>query len=122
VLWYDASTAALYIAAGLIITGSLLRMYNHPGTISDKIKECVRCLRLSLEGFASVTAPLILLLAMLGVMINLFVVSGWMIKLMGLLATVGQYNVIALIAVGFLIGVFLGLGYRPRPVTYSQLW
>ena len=113
VLWYDASTAALYIAAGLIITGSLLRMYNHPGTISDKIKECVRCLRLSLEGFAGVTAPLILLLAMLGVMINLFVVSGWMIKLMGLLATVGQYNVIALIAVGFLIGVFLGLGIPP---------
>ena len=113
VLWYDASTAALYIAAGLIITGSLLRMYNHPGTISDKIKECVRCLRLSLEGFAGVTAPLILLLAMLGVMINLFVVSGWMIKLMGLLATVGQYNVVALIAVGFLIGVFLGLGIPP---------
>ena len=50
---------------------------------------------------------------MLGVMINLFVVSGWMIKLMGLLATVGQYNVIALIAVGFLIGVFLGLGIPP---------
>ena len=113
VLWYDASTAALYIAVGLIITGSLLRMYNHPGTISDKIKECVRCLRLSLEGFAGVTAPLILLLAMLGVMINLFVVSGWMIKLMGLLATVGQYNVVALIAVGFLIGVFLGLGIPP---------
>ena len=113
VLWYDASTAALYIAAGLIITGSLLRMYNHPGTISDKIKECVRCLRLSIEGFAGVTAPLILLLAMLGVMINLFVVSGWMIKLMGLLATVGQYNVVALIAVGFLIGVFLGLGIPP---------
>jgi len=113
VLWYSASSAALYMAVGLLITGFLLRMYHHPGTISDKIKECVRCLRRSLEGFAGVTAPLILLLAMLGVMINLFVVSGWMIKLMQLLSTVGQYNVIALIAVGFLIGVFLGLGIPP---------
>ena len=113
VLWYDASTAALYIAVGLIITGSILRMYHHTGTISDKVKEWLRCLLRSVEGFASVTAPLVLLLAMLGVMINLFVVSGWMIKLMGLLATVGDYNVIALIAVGFLIGVFLGLGIPP---------
>lgn len=113
VLWYDASTAALYIAVGLIITGSFLRMYHHTGTISDKMKEWLRCLLRSVEGFASVTAPLILLLAMLGVMINLFVVSGWMLKLMGLLATVGEYNIIALIAVGFLIGVFLGLGIPP---------
>jgi len=113
VLWYDASISALYIAVGLIITGSLLRLYLHPGTILDKIKEWLRCLLRSVEGFAKVTAPLILLLAMLGVMINLFVVSGWMIKLMGLLATVGEYNVIALIAIGFLIGVFLGLGIPP---------
>lgn len=113
VLWYDASRAALKIAIGLLITGSLLRMYLHTGTISDKIKECGRCLRRSIEAFAAVTAPLILLLAMLGVMINLFVVSGWMLKLMGLLATVGEFHVVALIGVGFLIGVFLGLGIPP---------
>ena len=113
VLWYDASISALYIAIGLFITGSLMRLSLHPGTISDKIKEWVRCLLRSIESFAGVTAPLILLLAMLGVMINLFVVSGWMIKLMGLLATIGEYNVIALIAVGFAIGVFLGLGIPP---------
>ncbi|MFH1950930.1 MAG: TRAP transporter fused permease subunit [Pseudomonadota bacterium] len=113
VLWYDASRAALDIAIGLLITASVLRIYLHPGKISDKIKEWGRCLRRSIEAFAGVTAPLVLLLAMLGVMINLFVVSGWMIKLMGLLAAVGEFNVIALIAVGFVIGVFLGLGIPP---------
>ncbi|MFH1934914.1 MAG: TRAP transporter fused permease subunit [Pseudomonadota bacterium] len=113
VLWYDASRAALNIAIGLFITASVLRMYLHPGTISDKIKEWGRCLRRSIEAFAGVTAPLILLLAMLGVMINLFVVSGWMLKLMGLLATVGEFHVVALIGVGFVIGVFLGLGIPP---------
>ncbi|MBW2354120.1 MAG: TRAP transporter permease [Deltaproteobacteria bacterium] len=113
VLWYSASSAALYMAAGLLIAGSLLRIYLHTGTFSDKMREWFRCLLRALESFAQVTAPLILLLAMLGVMINLFVVSGWMIKLMGLLATVGEYNVIALIAVGFGIGVFLGLGIPP---------
>ena len=113
VLWYEASRAALNIAAGLLITASIIRVYLHPGTISDKIKEWGRCLRRALEGFAGVTAPLILLLAMLGVMVNLFVVSGWMIKLMGLLATVGEFHVVALIGVGFVIGVFLGLGIPP---------
>jgi TRAP transporter 4TM/12TM fusion protein len=113
VLWYEASRAALNIALGLFIASSVLRMYLHPGTFSDKIKEWVRCLRAAIESFAAVTAPLILLLAMLGVMVNLFVVSGWMIKLMGLLASIGEFHVLALIGVGFAIGVFLGLGIPP---------
>ncbi|MGD8880741.1 MAG: TRAP transporter fused permease subunit [Desulfobacterales bacterium] len=113
VLWYEASRAALNIAIGLFITSSVFRIYIHPGTISEKIKEWGRCLRGAIEGFASVTAPLVLLLAMLGVMVNLFVVSGWMIKLMALLATIGEFHVVALIGVGFAIGVFLGLGIPP---------
>jgi TRAP-type uncharacterized transport system fused permease subunit len=113
VLWYEASRAALNISAGLFIVGSVFRIYLQPGTIWDKIKEWGRCLRRSLEGFAGVTAPLILLLAMLGVMVNLFVVSGWMIKLMGLLASVGEFHIVALVGVGFAIGVFLGLGIPP---------
>ncbi|MGD8227990.1 MAG: TRAP transporter fused permease subunit, partial [Desulfobacteraceae bacterium] len=113
VLWYDASRAALNIGIGLFITSSVMRIYLFPGTISDKLKEWTRCFRGAIEAFAGVTAPLILLLAMLGVMVNLFVVSGWMIKLMGLLATVGEFHVVALIGVGFAIGVFLGLGIPP---------
>jgi len=113
VLWYEASRAAYDIAIGLFITASVLRMYLYTGTISDKIKEWGRCLRRAIEAFAGVTAPLVLLLAMLGVMVNLFVVSGWMPKLMGLLARVGEFHVIALIGVGFAIGVFLGLGIPP---------
>jgi TRAP transporter 4TM/12TM fusion protein len=113
VLWYDASRAALDIAIGLFIAASLFRMYLHPGTILDKIKEWARSLRTAIEAFAEVTAPLILLLAMLGVMVNLFVVSGWMIKLMAMLATIGEFHVVALIGMGFLIGVFLGLGIPP---------
>ena len=113
VLWYEASRAALNISLGLLIIGSISRIYLYPGTILDKIKEWGKCFRRALEGFAAVTAPLILLLAMLGVMVNLFVVSGWMIKLMGLLATVGEFHIVALIGVGFAIGVFLGLGIPP---------
>lgn len=113
VLWYDASRAAIDIAIGLFIIGSIIRMYLYTGTISDKIKEWGRCFRRAIEAFSEVTAPLILLLAMLGVMINLFVVSGWMIKLMGLMVGIGEFHVVALILVGFLIGVFLGLGIPP---------
>ena len=113
VLWYDASRAALDIAIGFFITGSAIRMYLHPGTIWDKIREWGRCFRRALEAFAGVTAPLVLLLAMLGVMVNLFVVSGWMIKLMSLMVGIGEFHILALIGVGFAIGVFLGLGIPP---------
>ena len=113
VLWFEASRAALNIAIGLLIASSAFRLYLQPGTIWDKIKDWGGCFRRALDSFANVTAPLILLLGMLGVMVNLFVVSGWMIKLMGLLATVGEFHIVALIAVGFVIGVFLGLGIPP---------
>ncbi|MFW6114972.1 MAG: TRAP transporter fused permease subunit [Thermodesulfobacteriota bacterium] len=113
VLWYDASRAAIDIAIGLFITGSIIHMYLYAGTILDKIKKWGRCFHKAIEAFSEVTAPLILLLAMLGVMINLFVVSGWMIKLMGLMVGIGEFHVLALILVGFLIGVFLGLGIPP---------
>lgn len=113
VLWYEASRAALIIAIALFIIASIARMYLYTGTISDKIKEWVRCLRRSIEAFAEVAAPVVLLLAMLGVMINLFVVSGWMLKLMGLVVRIGEFHVLALIGVASLIGVFLGLGIPP---------
>lgn len=113
VLWFEASRAALYIAGGLFITSSIMRISFKTGTLLDKIKVWGGCLRRAIEGFAGVTAPLILLLAMLGVMVNLFVVSGWMIKLMAMLARVGEFHVLALIGVGFAIGVFLGLGIPP---------
>jgi TRAP-type uncharacterized transport system fused permease subunit len=113
VLWYEASRAAFDIAIGIFIVASVLRISLHSGTVSEKMREWLRCLRRAIEAFADVTAPLVLLLAMLGVMVNLFVVSGWMPKLMGLLAEVGQFHVIALIFMGFLIGVFLGLGIPP---------
>jgi TRAP transporter 4TM/12TM fusion protein len=113
VLWFEASRAALHIALGLFVATSLLRMILHKGTISEKIKEWFRCLRRAVQSFGEVTAPLILLLAMLGVMVNMFVVSGWMIKLMALLATIGEFHIVALILVGFAIGVFLGLGIPP---------
>lgn len=113
VLWYEASRAALTIAIGLFITVSLVRMYVYAGTISDKIKEWGRSSIRALEGFAGVTVQIVLLLAMLGVVINLFVVSGWMLKLTGLFMTVGEFHILALIGVGFAVGVFLGMGIPP---------
>lgn len=116
-LWYEPSRAALNIAIGLFITASVVRMYLYTGTISDKIKEWGRCLTRALEAFAQVTTEIVLLLAMLGVVINLFVVSGWMIKLTGLMMVVGEFHILALIGVGFAVGVFLGLGLPPS-ATY----
>ena len=57
VLWFEASRAALNIAIGLLITGSVFRIYLHPGTTWDKIKEWGRCFRRALLAFADVTAP-----------------------------------------------------------------
>lgn len=116
-LWYEPSRAALNIAIGLFITVSVVRMYLYSGTISDKIKEWGRCLTRALEAFARVTTEIVLLLAMLGVVINLFAVSGWMLKLTGLMMVVGEFHILALIGVGFAVGVFLGLGLPPS-ATY----
>jgi TRAP transporter 4TM/12TM fusion protein len=113
VLWMAAEAAAfntviVFLALSLIIQTVFVKP--KPSTIASWFRD-------SVESFGKITVEILLLLASLGILINLFTVSGWIMKLGMTLMTITGENILYLIAIAFALGVFLGLGLPPS-ATY----
>lgn len=117
VLWWPPVRAALITAILFFIVLLLFNIISFKGSIADKARYIVNCLRKSIEGFATTVAGIVLLLAVLGIMINLFTVSGWLLKLGMIMMTIGEVHILALVSIAFMVGIFLGLGLPPS-ATY----
>ena len=117
VLWWSPSKAAFQMAIYLLIVISALRIYSYKATIKKRVLDWVGCLRRFVEEYGRITSEIILLLATLGIMIGLFTVSGWLLKMGGAMMMIGEIHIVALIAVAFAVGIFLGLGLPPS-ATY----
>jgi len=112
-LWMAAEAAAFYTV--IVFLASSLTVQTV--FLKPKLSTIASWFRDSVESFGRITVEILLLLASLGILINLFTVSGWLLKLgMILMMTTGE-NIIYLIAVAFAVGVFLGLGLPPS-ATY----
>ena len=77
-------------------------------------------LRLVVETHAEMTSYLILLMATLGIMIGLFTVTGFILRMGNILLHVGEVHVIATILVAWAFGWFVGAGLPPT-ATYIVL-
>lgn len=117
VLWWEAAKAAFVSAGIFLILSLLIRMGTYAGTITDRTKEIGKNLLGGVEAYARVTVSVVLLLAALGMLVNLFTVSGWLLKLGGMMMVIGEASIFALIGMAFLVGIFLGLGLPPS-ATY----
>jgi len=116
-LWWPEVRAALTTAFVLIIIASLLRlMFHNSYSPRERVRDLVRCLKNSIESYPILLADILLLLAILGILINLFTVSGWLLKLGMMLMDVGRESVLSLISLGFLLAFFLGFGLPPSAV------
>jgi TRAP transporter 4TM/12TM fusion protein len=73
--------------------------------------------RLAIETHAEMTSYLTLLLATLGIMIGLFTVTGFINRMGAMLLSVGQSNIVGVIAMAWVFGWLAGLGLPPT-ATY----
>ncbi|MCH8505008.1 MAG: TRAP transporter fused permease subunit, partial [Ectothiorhodospiraceae bacterium] len=73
--------------------------------------------RVAIETHAEMTAYLTLLMAVLGVMIGLFTVTGFITRMGGLLLAVGDFHIIATIIMAWIFGWLVGTGLPPT-ATY----
>ena len=115
-LWWPEIRAALMTVFVFIIIASTLRLIFRDHSLKEKVRDLVRCLKDSIESYPILVADILLLLAVLGILINLFTVSGWLLKLGMMLMDVGKENVLNLVALGFLFAFFLGFGLPPSAV------
>ena len=75
------------------------------------------CIRRAIETHAEMTAYLVLLLATLGIMIGLFTVTGFIIRMGAILTALGSWNILAMIFMAFVFGWIAGTGLPPT-ATY----
>lgn len=115
-LWWPEIRAALMTAIFFIVSASIVRFVLNGGSVKEKIKDLARCMKGVVEGYPEVVVDILLLLATLGIIINMFTVSGWLLKLGMILMDVGRESILALIAVGFIFAFFLGFGLPPSAV------
>lgn len=113
---YEVQTAAIY-AAGILFTISiLLKLFEgllerkKPSeiliSIIDSIRKCV-------VEFSENSSGIVLLLGSLGMVVGLFVISGWIIRLGSQLINLGGGNIVALVGLSYVLGCFLGMGMPP---------
>jgi len=116
-LWWPEIRAALTTVFIFIIMASILRLIFHNNySLKERVRDLVSCLKDSIESYPILVADILLLLAVLGILINLFTVSGWLLKLGMMLMDVGRDNIFSLISIGFLFAFFLGFGLPPSAV------
>ena len=77
-------------------------------------------IRLTIETHAEMTSYLVLLLATLGIMIGLFTVTGFILRMGAMLLTLGEFHVVATILVAWVFGWLVGAGLPPT-ATYIVL-
>ncbi|MGH6874386.1 MAG: TRAP transporter large permease subunit, partial [Aestuariivirgaceae bacterium] len=75
------------------------------------------CIRRAIETHADMTSYLTLLLATLGIMIGLFTVTGFIVRMGAILTELGSWNILAMIFMSFVFGWSAGTGLPPT-ATY----
>ncbi len=110
--WWPEIRAALFSALFLLICSLILLIISerNPRGLLSKIKSAI-------ESYPAVLIDILLLLTVLGIIINLFTVTGWLLKLGFLMTDLGKNSLLLLIAIGFVFVFFLGFGLPPS-ATY----
>ena len=119
---YGALRAALYTATALLATLFLAWAYfryvrKDPAVLEESLWGNLRKV---IETYGEMTAYLTLLMAVLGIMIGLFTVTGFITRMGSLLLHLGDFHIIATILMAWLFGWMVGTGLPPT-ATYIIL-
>ncbi|MET1123728.1 MAG: TRAP transporter fused permease subunit, partial [Archaeoglobaceae archaeon] len=115
VFWWPEVRAALFTSLLFLIAASLIKLLS-ANDLRNGFRELLKSLKGAIEGYPAVIVDILLLLAVLGIIINLFTVSGWLIKISMLLLDLGEENLLILVALSFMLAYFLGFGLPPSAV------
>jgi TRAP-type uncharacterized transport system fused permease subunit len=117
-----ALRAALYSAIFMFLWLFAAWLYFKFVLRDDAVREesLLRNLRTMIETHAEMTSYLTLLLSILGIMIGLFTVTGFINRMGGMLLQLGEFHAIALILMAWVFGWLVGAGLPPT-ATYIIL-
>lgn len=114
--WWPEVRAALFTSIFFMVLISTIVFLSQGSSLKDKFLALARSLKETIESYPEIIVDILLLLALLGIIINLFTVTGWLLKLGMSLIGLGKENLLLLIMFGFLLAFFLGFGLPPSAV------
>src|SRR5690606_18934239 len=119
VLDFSAMRAALYAAAALLVMMFLIHLYykyqvRHPDFAENRL---MPHLAKALESYPDRPATTVILLMVLGIMIGLFTITGFCLRMGQLLLQLGEWHVAAIIVMAWIFGWLAGTGLPPT-ATY----
>lgn len=115
-LWWPEVRSALIVAIFFMILISTILLVTHRGSKREKVSKLIQSFKETVKSYPEIIVDILLLLALLGIIINLFTVSGWLLKLGMALISLCKENILLLIVLGFLLAYFLGFGLPPSAV------
>jgi TRAP-type uncharacterized transport system fused permease subunit len=111
--------AALFTAAFMLVPLVLVFLY-FKYVLKDPLlanESLLGSFRRAIETHAEMTSYLTLLLATLGIMIGLFTVTGFIVRMGSTLLDLGSWNIVAMVFMAWIFGWLLGAGLPPT-ATY----
>lgn len=119
VLNYSAMRSALY-AAGILL-GALLLVHlyykyvaRHPDFAAESLLKNFRSM---LETYADLTSYIVVLMSILGIMIGLFTITGFILRMGQFMLNLGEGNLLLVILMAWAFGWLSGMGLPPT-ATY----
>jgi len=113
IFWMEASTAAWIVATFIVVVLIVITFFIKKGPVRELIIDILVIIRRSIEEFGRVTADILILLALLGIIISLFTASGTLVKLSSFLMLLGKDNVLLLVGLVWMLGLLFGAGIPP---------
>lgn len=119
VMGIGAMRGALYAATGMLVALALLHVVYKFVLREESYQEerLLPNLRATVEAHADLTWYLVLLMSTLGIMIGLFTVTGFLLRMGSLLVDLADWSILATILVAWVFGWLAGTGLPPT-ATY----
>lgn len=114
--WWPEVRAALVTSIIFMAVTSVAVFITQGNSLKEKFKNLGKSLKTTVESYPEIVVDILLLLALLGIIINVFTVTGWLLKLGMYLVGLGKESLVLLVALGFLLAFFLGFGLPPSAV------
>jgi TRAP-type uncharacterized transport system fused permease subunit len=95
IYWWDPMTAAYMVVGIFAIPYTIVELLSYPhSTLKDRVKHLAECCKTFVEEYAREVSGLVLLLAGLSMIVGVFTITGWIIKMLDYIVAIGAQNLI----------------------------
>lgn len=113
VLWWSVTRASYTGVMIFLPAFIILELLATKGAIRDRLGIVARLLYDYLVVYAREASNVIVLLACLGMIVGVFTLTGWVLRLFSILIGVGAESIVILLILAYAVGLVLGMGLPP---------